>query len=57
MSFNPTGYFKATREAEYESYCQGIEDIMDLLQAEQDVKYEFRDKVLSLVCEAADDFT
>ena len=57
MSFSPTGYFQSTREAEYESYCQGIEDVMDLLQAEQDVKYELRDKVLSLVCEAADDFT
>ncbi len=55
--FDPKGFFKSTRELEYESYCQGIEDVMDLLTAEQEISYGLRDKVLSIVCEAADDFS
>ena len=57
MPFNPKGYFKATREKEYDSYCQGIEDVMDLLAEEHRVTYQLRGKVLSLVVVSADDFT
>lgn len=55
--FKPQGYLNSTRQLEYESYCQGIEDVMDLLAEEQDVQYELRGKVLSLVVEAADEFS
>jgi hypothetical protein len=55
--FEPQGFFKHTKTLEYDSYCQGVEDVMELICAQQDVDYQFRDKVLSLIVEAADDFT
>lgn len=57
MSFDPQGFFKHTRMLEYDSYCQGVEDVIELLSAQQEVDYHLRDKVLSLIVEAADEFT
>jgi hypothetical protein len=63
MSFEPTGFLKRTRTKEYEAYCQGIEDVMEIVG--QNAKFgnivwgsmELRELVLNLVVEAADDFT
>lgn len=57
MAFNPQSFFKSSKICEYDSYCQGIEDVMELLAEEQEVSYKLRNKVMSLVVEACDEFT
>jgi hypothetical protein len=59
--FKPTGFLKKTRELEYEAYCQGIEDAMDVILNERPdpiilTPLDLRNKLLNLVVEAADDF-
>jgi hypothetical protein len=57
--FKPTGFFKSTRIREYDAYCQGVEDAMEVATEARELEKEelFRDKFLNLVVEAADDFT
>jgi hypothetical protein len=61
MSFEPRGIFKSTKVKEYDSYCQGVQDIMDILEEEAIIgrhnSHEVREKVLNLVVEAADGIT
>lgn len=67
MAFEPRGFFKSTRVKEYESYCRGVQDAMEAAMHPAAFNkgdthliwpvLPFRNEMLNLIVEAADDFT